>query len=271
MISAIILPTQDLFDPIRFDSQISSLFQASGLPHIKGFNFIGTNANKFPEYEQVSSGLIFVLVPGGEFKMGSPVDEPSRNLDEFEHLVKVSPFLISKYEVSQSIWNRIMGNNPSEVKGDNLPVENVSWMSCFGNEDSFCKRLGLSLPTEAQWEYACRAGTATPFSFGFKINLKKANFNGNYPYSGNQREPDSFHQSLPINSFKPNPFGIYNIHGNVWEWCLDVYNKNYYTMNQSKNGDFPCNEADDKKLRVLRGGGWSSEAKYCRSAFRDKF
>jgi sulfatase modifying factor 1 len=158
-----------------------------------------------------------------------------------------------------------MGNNPSTFKGEkNLPVETVSWRDC----QEFIKKLRKKdkkpyrLPTEAEWEYACRAGTTTPFHFGDTISTDQANYNGNYIY-GNGKKGVYRKRTNPVGSFPANAWGLQDMHGNVWEWCQDWF------------GDYPQNDvvdpqgADVGQHRVLRGGSWSSSPGNCRSAFRD--
>ena len=207
-----------------------------------------------------------VFVKGGTFNMGSPTSEANRGSDETQHTVTVSDFYIGKYEVTQKQWKDIMGTNPSNFKGDNLPVENVSWDDIQEFLVKLNKKTGKTyrLPTEAEWEYAARAGTTTPFSTGNCLSTNQANYDGNYPYSscnkGTYRE-----QTTTVGSFSANAWGIYDMHGNVWEWCQDVYKSDYYS--QSKNSTNPIYEGNGS-YRVMRGGSWGNYASYCRSANR---
>lgn len=226
----------------------------------RDFKSLGLNEQGYPEYEHLKSGIVMVLLPGGEFLMGSPEDEPGRDENEHRHKVNVTPFLIAKYEVSQEVWWNVMGSAPSHFEGPNLPVDSVSWNDCYGDDESFCKLVGLSLPTEAQWEYSCRAGTQTPFSFGDKISVKTVNY----------QEVDTLKskgivifgkQTVPIDYYPPNNFGLHSMHGNVFEWCLDIYSKDQNALK--------INNPDPKSHnRVRRGGFYRSFAKSCRSAFR---
>jgi len=218
---------------------------------------------KSPEENFIREGVTFimVLVPPGRYWMGSPPDEASRKSDERRFkAVLPSPFYIGKHEVTQQQWQTITGYNPSHFKGEQLPVEQVSWYDC----QRFCNKIGMRLPTEAEWEYACRAGTTTPFNLGNEISPLQANYNGNYPYLGFEtglyRE-----KTIPIGElFNGNAWRIYDFHGNVWEWCWDWY------------GDYPLNEQINptggatELQRVSRGGGWSAYASVCRSADRSK-
>ena len=159
--------------------------------------------------------LEMVLIPAGKFKMGSPASEKDRRDNENQHEVTLTkPFYMGKYEVTQEQWESVMGNNPSYRKTAKYPVTNVSWEDC----QEFIKKLnektkgGYRLPTESEWEYACRAGTTTAYSFGDKITPKDANY-----YDSKIGKP------VAVGSYKPNAFGLYDMHGNVWEWCEDLY------------------------------------------------
>ena len=204
------------------------------------------------------------LIPAGTFLMGTPETEKERDPNETQHEVTLTqPFLIGKYPVTQAQWEAVMGSNPSYFQGDNLPVEEVSW----DDAQSFCGKVHektghtVCLPTEAQWEYSCRAGTSTPFHFGQELNGTQANCDGNYPYGTTQKGP-YLGKTSPVGSYPANAWGLYDMHGNVWEWCQDWH------------GDYPKQSVTDPRGpevgsdRVLRGGGWSNGAVHCRSAFR---
>ena len=199
--------------------------------------------------------LEIVFIPAGKFKMGSPASEPGRQPNETQHEVTLTkPFYLGKHEVMQEQWERVMGNNSSNFKGPRLPVTNVSWEDC----QEFIKKLnaktnsGYRLPTEAEWEYACRAGTQTPYSCGDKIMPADANYNE----SGKGK-------AITVGSYKPNAFGLYDMHGNVWEWCEDYY-----------RADYSSGAVTDPKgteiSRVLRGGSFYYFGYYfqTRSSFR---
>ncbi len=175
-------------------------------------------------------------------------------------------FWLGETAVTQALWRAVMGNAPSHFRGDERPVEQVSWDDCR----DFVGALGKSapgfraaLPTEAQWEYACRAGTRTPFSFGEELTPELANYNGNLPYhtgaKGEYRQ-----QTLPVHQFQANPWGLYQMHGNVREWCQDWF------------GDYPEGAVTDPegpgegRYRVLRGGSWFSRGRYLRAAYRSR-
>ena len=171
-------------------------------------------------------------IPAGEFLMGSPEDEPERYDNEQQHPVEIDEgFWMADTACTQELWEEVMGKNPSYFTEDNqLPVEKVSWFDCV----EFCKKLSalvpgfdFDLPEEAQWEYACRAGTTTPFWWGDTITTDQANYDGNYPYNGGATG-EYRAKTVPVKSFKANPWGLYQVHGNVWEWCKDEY-KEYPT------------------------------------------
>jgi formylglycine-generating enzyme required for sulfatase activity len=188
------------------------------------------------------------------FLMGSPENEPQRFDDETQHRVIISrDFWLAETTCTQELWNAVIGNNPSYFKGENLPVETVSWNDCqkfITGINKINTGFKFRLPTEAEWEYACRAGTNTPFSFGNNITTDQVNYDGNYPYNGSQKG-EYRNKTVSVKSLPPNPWGFYEMHGNVWEWCQDYYNKY-------------------KSSNVLRGGSWDNPAKYCRCAYRSR-
>lgn len=234
----------------------------------------------------------FVLIKGGTFEMGSPAAEAWRSDDETQHTVTVSDFYMSMYELTQKEYREITGENPSSFSGDELPVENISWLDAIrycnarsekenltpaytvdGQSVTWDRRAdGYRLPTEAEWEYACRAGTRTPFHTEHSISAGEANYYGHYPYEiednyfsqGNlSTKPGEYRQTtVRVNSFSPNKWGLYNMHGNVGEWVWDYYGA-YRTEAQSD----PVG-AESGTLRVYRGGGWNDFAKNIRSAYR---
>jgi eukaryotic-like serine/threonine-protein kinase len=208
-----------------------------------------------------------VQIPPGTFTMGSPAGEAQRDKDESpQHQVTVPGFFMGKYEVTQAQYQAIMGNNPSRFKGDTKPVENVSWDDAV----EFCQKLSQKtgrkyrLPSEAEWEYACRAGTTTPFYFGETITTDLVNYDGNYPYAsapkGQYRQ-----ETTDVGKFLPNPFGLYDMHGNIWEWCEDVYNENYQSAPRDGSAWLT---GKNNNTKMLRGGAWDHDAWYCRSALR---
>lgn len=234
----------------------------------------------------------FVLIKGGTFEMGSHESEAWRSEDEKQHSVTVSDFYMSIYEVTQKEYHETTGSAPSNFTGENLPVENVSWIDAirYCNARSEKENLtpaytvdgqnvswnrsanGYRLPTEAEWEYACRAGTTTPFYMENSPSAEEANYYGHYPYmieenyfsQGNlEVKPGEYRQTtVAVGSFAPNPFGLYDMHGNVGEWTWDAY------------GPYPDEAQVDPAgastgtRRVYRGGGWNDFAKNMRSAYR---
>jgi len=207
-----------------------------------------------------STEMEFVLIPAGSFSMGSPSNEDGRYEDEDPiHKVTIkNPFYLGKYPVTQRQWIAVIGNNPSSFKGDNLPVESVSW----NDVQEFIARLNemegtdkYHLPSEAEWEYACRAGTTTRYSFGDDESKL-----GDYAWYSNNYGAETH----PVGQKKPNPWGLYDMHGNVLEWVQDRWHANY----EGAPSDDSAWEEGNSSGRVVRGGGWASDAGYCRSAHR---
>jgi formylglycine-generating enzyme required for sulfatase activity/serine/threonine protein kinase len=220
-----------------------------------------------------SIGMKFRLIPPGEFDMGSWESEAQRGEDEHRRRVRLTqPFYLGSHEVTQAQYDQVMGQKPSRFKGANLPVENVSWEDA----QAFLTRLNelekgtgrtYRLPTEAEWEYACRAGTTTPFHYGGSLNGTQANCDGKFPYGNSVKGPDRA-TTTPVGTFAPNAFGLHDMHGNVWEWCQDAY-RAAFTENGPAASIDPVHE-DANEARVLRGGSWSYVAGSCRSAQRNR-
>ncbi|MDB9371849.1 bifunctional serine/threonine-protein kinase/formylglycine-generating enzyme family protein [Nodularia sphaerocarpa] len=219
--------------------------------------------------EDLGSGITLEMmqIPGGTFTMGSPAGEAERSDNESpQHEVNVPGFFMGKYPVTQAQYQAIMGTKPADFKGDKRPVEQVSWDEAV----EFCEKLSQKtgktyrLPSEAEWEYACRAGTDTPFYFGQTITTDLVNYNGNYPYASAPKGEDR-KQTTNVGKFLPNSFGLYDMHGNVCEWCQDVYNDSY--QGAPTDGS-PWTEGSHNSLKLLRGGSWLNYARYCRSALR---
>jgi len=218
-------------------------------------------------------GLEMVEIPGGTFMMGSPESEAGRSKDEGpQHQVSVPGFYMGKYEVTQAQYQAVMGANPSHFKGGNLPVEQVSWNDAV----EFCKRLSQKtgreyrLPSEAEWEYAARANTTTPFAFGETVTPELVNYNGEHPY-GNAAMGTNRRKTMDAGSSgAANGFGLFDMHGNVWEWCLDHWHENYggLVSNAPTDGSAWLS-GGDSNLWVLRGGSWLNVANGCRSAYRN--
>ncbi|MDY6896753.1 MAG: SUMF1/EgtB/PvdO family nonheme iron enzyme [Cyanobacteriota bacterium] len=222
-------------------------------------------AEYFTENLDDETVLEMVSIPGGKFSMGTSKDEKASDENERpQHIVTIQPFFISKYPITQAQWKfvanlpkikRELKLEPSYFKGLYLPVELVSWYDA----QEFCQRLShktgriYRLPSEAQWEYACRARNSTPFHFGKTIITELANYCG-------QNE-----QTTEVGSFSPNNFGLYDMHGNVWEWCADYEHEDY--LDAPTDGSVWIDDGSEE-YRILRGGSWNSPANLCRSAFR---
>ncbi|QMS88336.1 SUMF1/EgtB/PvdO family nonheme iron enzyme [Nostoc edaphicum CCNP1411] len=218
--------------------------------------------------EDLGNGITLdmVQIVAGSFKMGSPPSENGRTkAEDPQHTVNVPAFFIGNFQVTQEQYQQIMGSNPSSFKGAKRPVEKVSWNDAV----EFCEKLSQKtgrkyrLPSEAEWEYACRAGTTTPFHFGETITTELANYNGDYTYASAPK--GKFRQeTTEVGSFPPNAFGLYDMHGNVWEWCQDSWHDNY----KEAPIDGSAWIDNDNKSPLLRGGSWLYDPDYCRSACR---
>jgi formylglycine-generating enzyme required for sulfatase activity len=211
-------------------------------------------------------GMRFLWMAPGTFLMGSPPQEMERSSDETLHRVTLTRgFFLCAYPVTQTQWQAIMGRNPSRSRGDNRPVENVSWEDC----EEFCRKLSelegkvYRLPTEAEWEYACRAGTTTPFCTGPTISTNQANYDGNWIY-GEGKKGVYRKATTPVDSFPPNGWGLFDMHGNVWEWCSDWYAE--YLDGDVTDPQGPASGTE----RVLRGGSWVYGPRGARSACRER-
>jgi formylglycine-generating enzyme len=236
----------------------ADVLRRSGLAAVAGS--VTDEVSGFPKRViHTKTGIELVLIPAGEFLMGSPASESGHQEDETQHLRMIrKPFYMGVTEVTQAQWRKVMDNNPSRFQGDDMPVERVSWQDCR----AFLAKVGdgVRLPSEAEWEYACRAGTTTPFAFGSNITAEQANYDGEHPYAGGSRGQDR-QRTVAAGSLPANAWGLHEMHGNVWEWCQDVYSP-YPT-----SGTKEPNEASGP-YRVVRGGGWGYAADRCRSAFR---
>jgi formylglycine-generating enzyme required for sulfatase activity len=234
--------------------------------------------------------LPLIAIPAGEFVMGSPLfDEPERQDNEGpQHRVQLEGFLMGQMPITQAQWRAVarlvppLGQrwerelplNPSQFSGqpdsDQRPVEKVSWLQAI----EFCRRLSAftgdlyTLPSEAQWEYACRAGTSTPFAFGETISPGLANYDANYTYA-NSPKGEYRQQTTPVGSFPANAWGLQDMHGNVWEWCLDHWHGNAEGAPIDGSAWLSTRADAGDMSRLLRGGSWFSLPRFCRSAFRD--
>jgi len=223
-------------------------------------------------YKNVTQRLRWI--PPGEFLMGSPPEEKERYNNELQHRVQISSgYWLFDTQVTQALWQAVMETNPSRFKGPNRPVETVSWDDCQAFISKLNERVsGLDsrLPTEAEWEYACRAGTTTPFNTGENLTTDQANYDGNYPYRNFPKGKDR-QETTQVGSFPCNAWGLYDMHGNVDEWCADWYGKDYYEECQRAGLVVDPQGPSEGSSRVLRGGRWSFSAVYCRSAYRFTF
>ncbi|MDF5718923.1 MAG: formylglycine-generating enzyme family protein [Rhizonema sp. PD37] len=230
-----------------------------------------SQANFFTENLGNGVTLDMVEIPGGTFVMGSPPGEEGGDSSERpQHTVTIQPFFMGRYTVTQEQYQAVMGKNPSHFKGAKKPVENVSW----DQATEFCAKLSKSslktyrLPSEAEWEYACRAGTTTPFYFGPTITTALVNYDGIYPY-GSAPKGKFHNQTTTVGSFPPNAFGLYDMHGNIWEWCLDIWHDYYDAAPVEGKAWLAVN--NDSQTHLLRGGSWFLNAIDCRSASRSRY
>ncbi|GCL56176.1 hypothetical protein NIES3806_35350 [Microcystis aeruginosa NIES-3806] len=261
------------------------------------FEIVGVNAkgeqikkeSKQSQYfaQDLGNGITLemVAIPGGTFTMGTEDEEIKRLVKKFnwegyrrerpQHRVTVSSFYMGRYPITQAQWKTIaatakididLETNPSRFKGDELPVESVNWYQAT----EFCKRLSREttgeyrLPSEAEWEYACRAGTTTPFYFGETITGELANYNAGYTYAG-EAKGEYRNETTPVGQFPPNAFGLYDMHGNVWEWCADTWHDNY---DGAPTDGSVWTEKGNDNCSPLRGGSWFNSPDICRSASR---
>lgn len=229
-----------------------------------------SGSDQYGEYVEFNVGRALArmrLVKPGRFMMGSPDSEPGRMAHEVLHPVTITkPFFLSDTACTQLLWQEVMGSNPSWSKAENKPVEQLSW----NDTQEFARTInrGLDgwrfrLPTEAEWEYACRAGTQTPFSFGENITTDQVNYNGNFPYPGGEKGIYR-DETVEVRSLPPNAWGFFEMHGNAWEWIQDIY--------QEDLGTAPAVDpqgAPEGEFKVMRGACWVDPAETTRSADRD--
>jgi formylglycine-generating enzyme required for sulfatase activity len=219
--------------------------------------------------------MTFVYIPAGTFAMGSPPGESGRDPDEARHQVTLSRgFYMQTTEVTQEQWNAVMGANPSHFAacGKTCPVEMVSWNDCREFIQALNQKEGTNLyrlPTEAEWEYACRAGTDQAFSFGACLSSNKANYNGSLPLAGCSQGPDR-KAPVPVASFPPNAWGLYDLHGNVREWCADSCDFNGGIVTDTYRDGIRDPLSTSGSFRIKRGGDWYYGADRCRAANRDR-
>ncbi len=264
-----------------FEFETATLFKSSGIFRI-GRNYeINRSRGRAESFqEDLGSGVFLEMVKilGGSFLMGSPESELERYDNESpQHKVNIKPFFMGKFQVTQKQYEVIMDENPSHFKGEKKPVEKITW----DNAVEFCSRISqrtgktYRLPSEAEWEYACRAGTTTPFHFGETIFTDLANYRGtdwNYEgrlYPGNYgsgSKGEYRKQITDVGSFPANAFGLYDMHGNVWEWCQDSWHKNY--QGAPTDGTAWVINDNENDYRLLRGGSCFNDPRYCRCAYR---
>ncbi len=212
--------------------------------------------------------LNMIAIPSGIFQMGSS-PQYGNNEERPRHFVTIKSFMLGKFLISQEQWKAVMGKlPPCRFKADKLPIEQVSWNAA----QKFCKRLSKEtgrsyrVPSESQWEYACRAGTDTPFSFGETLTTDFANYVGEHIY---RHEPPGLYRRITTEggTFPPNAFGLYDMHGNLWEWCADNWLDDYHASPRDET-DY---QIQDNPYRVVRGGSWHDPAANCRSMARVHF
>jgi formylglycine-generating enzyme required for sulfatase activity len=240
-------------------------------------NCYGSEAHYFQEKLENNLALEMIILPGGVFWMGSQEAEQGREShEEPQHQVTIEPFCMGRFTITQAQWraianlptiHRFLNPEPAQTKGENQPVEQVSWHDAM----EFCARLAkltrrdYRLPSEAEWEYACRARTTTPFHFGETITAELANYDGNYIYNlepvGEYRQ-----RTAPVGSFQvANAFGLCDMHGNVWEWCADTWHDNYQ---EAPSDGSIWEQPELQEHRLLRGGSWYCLPSLCRAAQR---
>ena len=244
----------------RLNSKHSASTRKVRLPH--------KLAARLCVFEDIGNGvtLEMLLIPSSIFQMGSP--SRTGNPDEQpQHLVTVKSFMMSRFLATQGQWKVVMGMLPRcRFKGEDMPIEQVSWKDA----QRFCERLSkrsgrhYQLPSETQWEYACRAGAVTPFSFGETLTIDVANFNGKHTF---REEPRGFYRHTTTQgvTFPPNAFGLHDLHGNLWEWCADNWLDDYSSPRDSNSY-----QNRDNRYRTVRGGSWHEPPDLCRSASRLK-
>ncbi|MFM7514770.1 MAG: formylglycine-generating enzyme family protein [Cyanobium sp.] len=276
----------------------SATRQAAADPGAASFRFLLSHRRRSQGFREALAGpdsseganapsLTMLWIPPGRFWMGSPAEEAERSEDEGpQHLVQLQGFFLAQTPITQLQWRSVaewrplkgeepwgleLNPEPSRFKGDQRPVETVSWHEAM----EFCRRLSqrtgrrYTLPSEAQWEYACRAGTTTPFHFGETISSELANYDGAEIY-GDGPKGEFRNQTTDVGIFPANAWGLHDMHGNVWEWCEDHWNPNY--EGAPEDGRSWLDESAKKnEFRLLRGGSWYNLPRDCRSAFRSDF
>lgn len=288
----------DVIDQTRYGSLVGLLLMVgcqrdaatnvspvgNGQSPVLADSFFGSRAGE----EREVVGVTLCWCPSGVFMMGSPADESERRPGEDQVEVRLTKgFWMGKYEVTQGQWKRVIGKLPGQLTaelpaGDDFPIGNVT----FAEAEAFCHKLTelgrrsgilpkdweFRLPTEAQWEYACRAGTTTATAFGDKLSSKQANFQGK-PYNGAEAGP-SLKRAAQVGSYPANPWGLHDMHGNTFEWCRDWYHSKLPggVDPDLYSAETPASKSEHGSIsRVRRGGCWADEGWPCRSAFRLRF
>ena len=250
------LVLQDIGQPLTVSAVESNNAVAK-----KEFSTGDTKTIVLPDGEEME----MIYCGRGSFIMGSPANEVDRYGDEIQHKETLTRgFWLGKYPVTQAQWESVTGSNPSQSnQGYNYPVDNVSWYDCndFIEKINSQSNLNARFPTEAEWEYACCAGTTTKYHWGNALNGDKANCDGNYP-CGTTVRGRYLQKTTPVGSYDANPWGFYDMHGNVWEWCADWYGR-YPTKSETDPKGPPSGS-----YRVYRGGSWYNSAYRCRSSCR---
>jgi formylglycine-generating enzyme required for sulfatase activity len=263
----------------RFDFETAQIKQQSPLLGLRSKWKIDRRSAVAWGYTEIltdekEAGLDMIAIPGGSFKMGDELQSPGS-----QHDVTLQPFYLGRYPITQAQWRVIAGyeritkdltSNPSRFKGDNLPVEDIRWVDA----QEFCQRLSAKtgknyrLPSEAEWEYACRAETVTPFSFGETISFELANYQGSETYRDSPK--GEYHgKTMDVGVFPANDWGLHDMHGNVWEWCEDDWHSNY--EGAPRDGSAWLEQDRSNTYKLVRGGSWFSNPNNCRSASRDGF
>lgn len=252
----------DYFEDDGFKQLVKTInhhFPSAARPQIVGSNEQSEIVDNLLKIINLGKGvdLELVHIPAGTFQMGEPTSEKKDDMyyERPQHKVTVPEFWMGKFPVTQAQYEAVMDNNPSRFPGTNYPVETVSWYDAVAFCEKASKQTGMTLrlPSEAEWEYACRAGTTTPFHFGKTITIEQANYSGMY------------NKTTFVGCFSANAFGLYDMHGNVREWCQDHWHENY--KNAPQDGS-PWINGGDANCRVLRGGSWAYPCRFCCSAYR---
>ncbi len=266
-----------------------TLAVAAGLLTIAFVPGLRTARSEEPKIVANSIGMKLARIPPGAFMMGSPRSEAERDDKELLHKVTMTkPFFLGVYEVTQAEYVKVMRTLPkfrnrAAFSGEKNPAENVEWksarifcerLSALGSEKSAGRKYRL--PSEAEWEYACRAGTSTPFHFGDSLSSSQANFNGKHPHGDAEKGP-YLRETAKVGSHGPNAFGLYDMHGNVAEWCADWYDPEYYLDSPEEDPLGPpfgvvdtrfTNFGNNNFFVVVRGGSWVDDGRACRAAYR---